>query len=189
MTLAIPLPNGTARDLLSMLRKHYLPEYRLPSGIFIPEIQAPGSLRRADLLWQGVTLRDRRLIGHEIKISRQDLKHELDDPEKCVPWKRYCDEWWLVVPHAEILKGMDIPEEWGIMLPPSGRRTRTMTIHRKATVLTPEPKWPAMETIAIWLFWRQEALQREQAADRRYIKSLQSDVERLRNELRGELTS
>lgn len=61
----------TARDVLDMLRRHYLPEGKPPGGIFAPEIQSPDGGRRADLIWQGVTAGSGyRLIGHEIKVTR-----------------------------------------------------------------------------------------------------------------------
>lgn len=171
---------GTSTQMLTLLRNHYLPEYRLPAGIFAAEIQAPGaSGRRADLIWQGVTTRDRLTVGHEIKVSRQDLRNELDDPDKCVPWKRYCDYWWLVIPHAAILSGLDIPEDWGVMLPPSGRRTRAMTVHREAARLTPEPNGPAMQTLAIWMFWRHHSLQSVCDGQVRDMKRLLEDKNHL----------
>lgn len=179
--MPIKMTGGTAVDLLNMLRRHYLPEYRISEGIFAPEIGAPGtSGRRADLIWLPVASRGRKLVGHEIKVSRVDLKHELAQPEKCVPWKRYCDRWWLVVPHAELLRGFDVPEDWGIMLPPSGRRTRSMTVLREAPQLSPEPQAPAMQTLAVWLFWRHHESQVEVSAERRHNAKLLSELDRMR---------
>jgi hypothetical protein len=145
----------TARDVLDLLRRHYLPEGRQPAGIFAPEIQAPASPRRADLIWQGVSIAAHgKLIGHEIKVTRSDLLAELADATKPDAWLRYCDEWWLVVSDPALIEGLEIPELWGIMAPPSGRRTRSMTVLRKAPRLKPVDKGPAYETIARWLHWR-----------------------------------
>jgi hypothetical protein len=156
MTLPIKMPDTTAGQMLDMLRRHYLPEYRPPQGIFLPEIGAPSGMRRADLIWQSF---DRNgLVGHEIKVTRADLRHELDQPEKCLDWKKYCNRWWLVVPHVALLDGLEIPADWGIMLPPSGRRTRTMTVHRRAPELRPATQDPALRRINTWLFWRNHEL-------------------------------
>jgi hypothetical protein len=145
----------SSRDVVDMLRRHYLPEGKQPPGIFAPEIAAPRSTRRADLIWQPVTNAERHLlIGHEIKVSRADLLVELQDPTKCDAWQRYCDRWWLVVPDPALVAGLDLPPSWGVLAPPSGRRTRSMTVVVPAPELKPVDKAPAYETIARWLHWR-----------------------------------
>lgn len=53
-------------------------------------------------------------IGFEVKISRSDLQHELDNPSKCEEMYQYVNEWFLVVPNG-LTKDMMIPEPWGIM--------------------------------------------------------------------------
>lgn len=145
----------TARDMLAMLRRHYLPEGRQPGGIFAPEIAAPNSMRRADLIWQGVTSGSGYgLVGHEIKVNRADLLAELADPTKSDPWQKYCNQWWLVIPHASLLDGLELPPTWGVLTPPSGRRTRSCTIARPAPTLSPHDQGPAWLTLATWLHWR-----------------------------------
>lgn len=146
---------ATAGDVLDMLRRHYLPEGRQPGGIFAPEIQSYDGARRADLIWLGVTSGSgRRLIGHEIKVTRADVLAELADPTKSDPWQRFCHEWWLVVADQTLVEGLELPPTWGVMAPPSGRRKRSMTIVNKAPTLKPYPQAPAMRTLATWLHWR-----------------------------------
>ncbi|HEY3477326.1 MAG TPA: hypothetical protein VGL02_00375 [Streptomyces sp.] len=94
------------------------------------------------------------LIGHEVKVSRADLLAELADPTKSDPWMRYCNRWYLVIPTMALADGLDLPETWGVMTPPSGRRTRSMTVERKAPALKPHEQSPALRTIATWLHWR-----------------------------------
>lgn len=152
---ATATPKATAENLIHLLRRHYLPEGRPPGGIFAAEIQAPGSSRRADLIWQGVTAgAGYELIGHEVKVSRADLLTELADPTKSDPWMKYCNRWYLVLPAMAIADGLDLPDTWGVMTPPSGRRTRSMTVERKAPALSPHEQSPALRTIATWLHWR-----------------------------------
>lgn len=146
----------TERSMLDLLRRHYIADDRQPAWVFAPAIQAPGqTLRKADLMCLGVTAATSGLlVGHEIKVSRADVMVELADLTKCDPWMRFCDEWYLVVPNASILDGLKIPESWGILSPPSGRRTRSMTVTREAPRLRPLEQAPALKTIAAWQHWK-----------------------------------
>jgi len=170
--------------MITMLRRHYLPEGRQPAGIFAPEIQAPTSTRRADLIWQDVTTVGKgRLVGHEVKVARADVLAELADPLKADAWQRYCDEWWLVLADPTLVDGLDVPELWGIMAPPSGRRTRSMTIVRQAPRLQPVDKAPAFETIGKWLHWRLDKSQREHRASQDYAARLNRQLQELHSRM------
>lgn len=129
----------TARDMHEMLAKHYAPPpSKPPGGRIIKEIQAPQSTRQADALYLPTTSGERGcIIGHEIKVSRADLIQELRDPHKADAWKQYCSRWWLVISDAAFIEGLDIPDDWGILTPPSRDNTRFMTVARKAPLLTP----------------------------------------------------
>ncbi len=135
---ATPVPT-TEHSMVEMLRRHYVPDATKTAGVFAPEIQAPGPVqRRADLIWLGCTAAaGNRLVGHEVKVTRADVLSELADLTKSDPWQRYCDQWWLVIPHLSLIEGLELPESWGVVLPPSGRRTRSVTVHRKAPLLGP----------------------------------------------------
>lgn len=146
----------TAGDMVGLLRRHYLQDNRPPGGIFAPEVQSPCGKRRADLLWLPLTgSAARGLVGHEIKVSRADVIAELRDPTKPDPWLRYCSYWWLVVADPAMCDGLDVPEKWGVMSPPSGRLRRSMTVHRKPTRLEPEERSAGIERVTAWLFWKQ----------------------------------
>lgn len=145
----------TARGMIELLRAHYMPPSRPAAGIFASEIQAPDSERRADLIWQGCTAAaGRQLVGHEIKVTRQDLLAELTDPTKSDPWQRYCDRWWLVVPAPDLVDGLELPPTWGVLAPPSGRRRSSMTVVVPAPALRPAEQGPALRTLATWLHWK-----------------------------------
>lgn len=157
-----------APELLDMLRAHYCPPNRQPSGLFAAEVQSPDGRRRADAMWMPlVSSAGEELVGHEIKVSRADVLVELQEPSKCDPWLRYCHRWWLVVASGDLLIGLwdDIPAAWGVLAPPSGRRRRTMTVLRPAPDLRPENPAPAIQRLLAWSYYRQ----REQvaAAERR----------------------
>jgi hypothetical protein len=149
-------PPATASSMLELLRRHYLPDESRPAGIFAPEIQAPGpTLRKADLIWLGCTAAaGSQLVGHEIKVSRADVLVELADLTKTDPWQRYCDRWWLVITDPALIAGLTLPDSWGVLTPPSGRRTRSMTVHRDAPALKPVEQSPALRVIATRLNWQ-----------------------------------
>jgi hypothetical protein len=161
----------TASVLLDVLRRHYLPESRPPGGVFAPEIESPCGKRRADALWMPTTYAgSKALVGHEIKVTRADVLTELADPTKCDAWARYCGHWWLVIPHPALIDGLDhrIPDHWGVMAPPSGRRTRTMTVLRPAPRLHPVDAGPAFRRVAVWLHNRDHARAAELAQELRW---------------------
>lgn len=52
--------------------------------------------------------------GVEIKVSRSDLKRELQDPAKAEEIAQYCRMWWLAGPEGLFDKD-EIPEAWGVI--------------------------------------------------------------------------
>ncbi|MFD4957130.1 hypothetical protein [Microbacterium sp. NPDC058389] len=144
----------TAKDMIEMLRAHYIAPSKPAGGYFVPELTAPHSNRRADLIWLPLTSQERgRIIGHEVKVSRADIIQELADPTKADAWARYCSQWWLVVSDPDLLFGLAVPEHWGIMAPPSGRLRRSMTVVRPAPELRPEDRADALGTILARMFF------------------------------------
>lgn len=121
----------TARELRERLRRHYIePGKNLPGGVFLTEVQSPGSSygtggRRIDALYLGFTSsRGRLLEGHEIKVSRSDWLNELKEIEKAETWFGYTNRWWLVVPSTQIAKPEELPVGWGLMVPNARTKTR-----------------------------------------------------------------
>jgi hypothetical protein len=156
----VPQATGTAADMIAMLRRHYVPDETRPAGVFAPEIQAPDSERRADLIWMPTTVAGgaangrTELHGHEVKVTRQDVQVELADPTKAEAWARYCTRWWLVVLSPRLIEGLEIPAAWGVLAPPSGRRTRSLTVVREAPRLRPVEQSPAFARLARWQLYR-----------------------------------
>jgi len=99
---------------------------------------------------------------------------------KAEPWARFCSYWWLVVADPSLVSGLDVPEAWGIMSPPSGRRTRTMTVVRQAPKLKPADTGPAWRRIASWEHFRLTNALHD--AEWR-VESHKRDAERARHEL------
>jgi hypothetical protein len=180
----------SAVDVLAMLRRHYLPEGRPAGGLFAPEIGSPNGTRRADLIWLPTTVTGGAsrwgpaLVGHEVKVSRADVLTELSDPTKADPWMRYCTAWWLVVADPALVAGLDVPPTWGVMAPPSGRRTRSMTVLRPAPELHPAEQTPAVARLLAWEMGRAEraasSLENDLRWKTRRVAELEDEVRLLR---------
>lgn len=149
-------PKMTTPQLLEVLRGHYIAEttdaHARDGGVFAPEISVNGSWgagsRRADALYAGFTSASGRiLIGHELKVSRSDWRHELTELDKADTWADACHAWYVVAPSTEVVPPEELPEGWGLMLPPRTARGRRMRIEVKATVKQDfSPPWWAVRS-------------------------------------------
>lgn len=174
MAVAKAVPDKiTSKDMVRLLKNHYLPENVPPGGILATEIGSPDGKRFADALWQSMTRSGgMKLVGHEIKVSRADVMVELKDIAKAEPWMQYCDQWWLTVSDPAIVEGLDIPSSWGIMSPPSGRKRRSMTIIQDAPMLKPISKDAGLLRLLTWQSMQtaktvQEATMQKETAERK----------------------
>lgn len=52
--------------------------------------------------------------GYEIKVSKADLKKELDSPEKAEEIARFCRYWFVATP-KDLCKPEDLPPNWGLV--------------------------------------------------------------------------
>lgn len=75
------------------------------------------------------------IIGLEIKKSRGDWLNELKNPAKADIFFKYCDRWYLVCEHLEIIKYDELPATWGLLVC-NGKNIRTI---KEAPKLTPLP--------------------------------------------------
>lgn len=158
-------------DLLARLRAHYIPESRgpgsRPGGVFAHEVSmngawgGPGS-SRADALYAGFTSASGRiLIGHEIKVSRSDWRAELAKVGKADAWADACHQWWIVAPSTDVVPPEELPEGWGLMLPPPSSRHRRMRVAVKAATKSDfSPPWWAVRSFMA----RLDTLEHEQRA-------------------------
>ncbi len=136
----------TAKELLERLQRHYIkPGDIMPGGVFMPEVTL--DRRRADALYVGFfSSRGRHLVGHEIKVSRADWLHELDQPAKAETWEPNCHQWYVVAPDTQIVRTEELPHGWGLMIP--GRSRTRMEIVVKAQLHTDRtPSWEATHAL------------------------------------------
>lgn len=73
--------------------------------------------------------------GHEVKVSRADWLSERRDLTKSDAIKRYMHHWWLVISDPGIVRGAELPADWGLMVK-SGSRLRAVIA---APRLDPDP--------------------------------------------------
>ncbi|MEU4576156.1 hypothetical protein [Nonomuraea sp. NPDC023979] len=114
------------RQLLDALRGHYHKPGQLghDGDILLPEVTAPGSNRRCDLLRVGVwQSRGLSIDVHELKTSRSDWLRELDNPAKAEAWWPYSSRFWIVAP-PKLIQPEELPTGWGLMEPPTGAGRR-----------------------------------------------------------------
>jgi hypothetical protein len=135
----------TTAVLLAALRASYGPEPDIShrrggagvADLLVEEVEAPGTNRRCDLLRIGMwPSRGHRIIVHELKVSRSDWQRELDDPAKAEAWWPHCHEFWIVAPAGLIDPG-EVPEGWGLMVPPVNGRSRKFRVLKKAASREP----------------------------------------------------
>lgn len=50
--------------------------------------------------------------GVEIKVSRNDWRRELDQPEKSAAIQKFCTHWWVAAPDG-VVKPEEVPATWG----------------------------------------------------------------------------
>lgn len=110
----------TAQDICWLLRKKYAPpDYAI--AFEVGDSTGLNVRRHADAvsmsLWPS---RGLELLGFEIKVSRGDLRKEVETPEKAEPLAKYCDGWYVVCPAELNILDIEVPLNWGIMVARDG---------------------------------------------------------------------
>lgn len=131
-------------QLMNALMAHYRKPGTAQDGeVLLPEVAAPGSNRRCDLLRIGVwPSRGMGIDVHELKVSRSDWLRELDDPGKADAWWPYSSRFWVVAP-PKMIRPEEMPPGWGLMEAPSGANRRRFKV-----VVKPEDREPKL-TVAL----------------------------------------
>jgi hypothetical protein len=111
--------------------------------VLLPEVAAPGSNRRADLVRIGLwPSRGYGIDVHELKVSRSDWQRELDEPAKADAWWPYSSRFWVVAP-PRMIRPEEMPPGWGLMEPPTQANRRRFRV-----VVKPAEREPKL-TVAL----------------------------------------
>lgn len=177
--LPLPATRMSTKQLLDRLQRHYIkPSEPMPGGVFVPECgwNDGGRQRsRVDALYVGFTSSSgRMLVGHELKVSRADWRHELDQPGKADPWHDQCHAWYVVAPSTEIVPAEELPDGWGLMVPNPRSKVRMDIVVKARTYPQRNPSWEAMRS----LLARQDTL-RAQTIQSEIQQARQRETERV----------
>lgn len=106
--------NITSYEIAYALEQRYImPEWVI--GFEVPNGTGALRRRRADAV--AVNLypsKNFEVRGFEIKISKSDLKKDLEFGGKSNEVAKYCDYWFLVTP-PNLTDGADLPASWGVI--------------------------------------------------------------------------
>ena len=127
----------TADEIRTALESAYsAPEWYL--GFEVGNSTGAGCRRHADAVAiNAYASKGFEIRGFEIKVSKSDLKSELENGIKSDEIARFCDHWFLVVPKG-LTDGFTIPPTWGIIeWTETGLRQK-----KKAELLEKQPLTP-----------------------------------------------
>lgn len=147
---ATAAPVMTTAALLARLERHYIkPGESLPGGVFLPEVtKTDAERRRVDALYVGFTSsRGHLLTGHELKVSRADWLHELDQPDKAEAWAPQCHAWVVAAPSIDVVRPEELPHGWGLMVPNARSKTRMDTVVKPTAHPERCPDWVTVHSI------------------------------------------
>ncbi len=118
-TRALPLEDRkpvTAADLRALLRRKF-PSDQFAMLYEVRDAAGHHASRSADVVMVGLwPSRGNQIEGMEIKVSRGDWLRELARPEKGEAFVRFCDRWWVVAAHEDIVEDHELPRTWGLMV-------------------------------------------------------------------------
>jgi hypothetical protein len=145
------VPQVTERDMLDALHRRYaFSSFGTRRYVVAEHVgnRPLGPSRIADFIAMDTWRSGRfRLHGHEVKTSRADWLRELKDPFKAAEFVPYMHMWWVVVPHASLVRPGELPDGWGLMALTQGSHPLLRAVHkppeRGAVALTPE-RWAAL---------------------------------------------
>ncbi len=113
-----------AQDIRDALELRYQPpEWYL--GFEVGDSTGTDNTRHADAVAiNAYPSKGFQTIGFEIKVSKSDLKSELENGAKSDAIAKYCDNWFLVTPKG-LTKDFTLPPTWGVMEYHDGKLRQT----------------------------------------------------------------
>jgi hypothetical protein len=143
---------STPTRILDGIRKFYQAPWILVTEVssFLGEdMTGEEDKRRADVLAIRPG-RPIRIVGFEVKASRNDWQRERRDPQKARAWLPYCEAWYLVVESAkevipdlgELVVGSGRDRcRWGLLEVGGGRRVRETEPEGLSPIPLTEDRW------------------------------------------------
>jgi hypothetical protein len=106
----------TAADVIAGLKV----QFPAPAFCFLEQV-ADGTGARQNRWADAVAMsvwpsRGYTLDGIEVKVSRYDWLHELQQPKKSAAVQQYCNRWWIAVSDESIVQPGELPDTWGLMI-------------------------------------------------------------------------
>ncbi len=95
--------------------------YSAPAWAFLTRVRRGTGfstvIRTADAIAMSLyPSRGLEIHGFEIKVSTNDWKKELAEPEKAEEMQQFCHRWWIVIPKKEIINLSEVPKNWGVII-------------------------------------------------------------------------
>lgn len=176
----------SARDIKDALHQRYNKPSQGHNGeryVCIEEARSGagfgGNTGQCDFLavntWQG---RGMEILGHEIKVSMSDWRHELEQPDKAELFAKHCRRWFVVMPAALAVKVKEeVPPAWGL-LSVSEKGRVTELVKAKAREPEPVPPW-------WWIGWlAQIDRQHKRMNSQAVAQQVSAQTERVRAEVK-----
>lgn len=182
---------ATTKHLIRRLRQHYIADSADPharkGGMFAHEVGINGRWggrgnHRCDALYAGFTSASgRTLVGHEVKVSRSDWRSELKHAGKAEFWADACHAWYIVAPTPGIVPVEELPEGWGLMVPPAAHAKRFKILKAAKVKEEHDPPWEAVRSFMARLdtMEHEDALEKVKAAVQQERETHRSLIERL----------
>lgn len=134
-----PKAKLTAEQVIAALADGPL---RKPAHVWLCEVRNQTGYSRSDRRADALVIsawpsRGIWMAGIEVKVSRSDWKHELDQPKKSHEIQRFCDFWYIAAAEG-VVDPAEVPTTWGFYeVAATGKRP--VTLVKPAPKLTPEP--------------------------------------------------
>lgn len=180
----------TTGELMRRLRTHYVRATEMyPGGFLAEEVGNNNTFaggRRVDAVYVGFTSASGRImVGHELKTSRADWHHELEQLHKADQWADACHAFYVVAPDTTIVEPESVPARWGLMVPDPKRPTKMKVIVKAEVKLDHNPPWEAVRSVMA----RQDTMRASQVSrlvDHKILAAQDEAVDRhVRTQLRS----
>jgi hypothetical protein len=171
----------TAADVIAGLRV----QFPAPAFCLLEQV-ADGTGARQNRWADAVAMsvwpsRGYTLQGIEVKVSRYDWLHELQQPKKSAAVQQYCNQWWIAVSNEDIVQPGELPSTWGLTVL-DGKKMRVVA---PAPALDPVP-WDIPFIASVFRnMAKASTAEIENAVNKAYAKGREEGAEERTSYLQG----